>query len=820
MKVFQHLLSILIILTFFSLLNCTETPSNNPSEAPISLNIEVPFPIQDTTIYIPIDSALMINQIKWWRFSPIHKNRIWVFHYGIPLEINLESLKVYPLKSTIPYDFPNNIRKEHTFFDSLSNSFWFSDNRKNLIRYDFNQEKLFPMTGLGSISAALANKNHICFGFPYGLLLYERARDTLIHIPDLKSVNCQNINMVSDGKININNKYQLDLNTLEIIPIFTDEKFPIKTLKNDSVRLEIVPHLSYPVWKKGSESYQLPIYKVWANHLDLDGSDVWYYRNNSIGRFNIDEGHLIDYKKNKIRDLKMENVAFDKYHIWIYGKNGMHIFDKCMEEYFELRLVEKEYDLKQLIIEGDIIVRICSNQVILNDKYDLLKNLQSISIKISPLEAFNQLLRSLKLYDIEDFPKYLQNINIVYKRFGDHPDKELQKRLKNLSQGISNQIQYSERFQNSTLKFLEDSTLSCRFLVPIYQGLVKAKAKKGLIDDALIFYEKLDGQCSEGRNEVFEKNVEYLKKAKISLDSLHALAIPQDERLWSKGIILEQMLQYDWFLGNYFRDLSLANSEYQQLLNLFPESPFASQAEWKLKKYCGEQDPCGEFKGYLECIEYYKSFIKKYPKSKVLPEVYRAISQHYMYLPCVESEKIWCIKQSIDYLDSLQIYFPNYDDIQSITHKKQYLYREIEKRMWDIQLKAPKRIFTKNEPIILSATLKRKAISSMARRLPVYKTSNNFIVKVKGSKGKKKDNEDLFRQLYQTLEKEFYELTLSPGQVYSETLDITKNVRSRRNYLPGAFFLPKGKYQISVEWGGPNRNFKLRSNVVEIEIIE
>jgi hypothetical protein len=100
----------------------------------------------------------------------------------------------------------------------------------------------------------------------------------------------------------------------------------------------------------------------------------------------------------------------------------------------------------------------------------------------------------------------------------------------------------------------------------------------------------------------------------------------KDEELWQLANLFHEGLQLEFNTADEFSyDLRFPLSLLEKIVQQFPKSPLADDAEYRLIEWGDHRDCCAD----LELIPVYEAFIKKYPDSNLIPEARLDIAYEY-----------------------------------------------------------------------------------------------------------------------------------------------------------------------------------------------
>ncbi|MDH4240757.1 MAG: hypothetical protein OEW48_14450 [Phycisphaerae bacterium] len=148
-----------------------------------------------------------------------------------------------------------------------------------------------------------------------------------------------------------------------------------------------------------------------------------------------------------------------------------------------------------------------------------------------------------------------------------------------------------------------------------YFKIVKQKYSNSYFDKEYLIAEDISN---------LEKNAEELKLIQNSYQK------QSDEKLWKLGELYFHSMQRSWNTLEVGYDMSLPFSIFDELIKKYPRSQWADNAEFLIivsnEVNAGEG---GDVSSNLDYVKEYKEFIKKYPKSELIPDALLSIGQLY-----------------------------------------------------------------------------------------------------------------------------------------------------------------------------------------------
>ncbi len=284
------------------------------------------------------------------------------------------------------------------------------------------------------------------------------------------------------------------------------------------------------------------------------------------------------------------------------------------------------------------------------------------------------------------------------------------------------------------------------------------------------------------------------------LDSLEQSALPEDERLWHKGLAVQLFCTKAFVFTNEAScyDTGLADSMYRELVLRFPKSARADDADYRLivNNLCYEGEDGSD---HPEEVAAWKKFLKKYPDSK-----WRPFALGSMAWALDRSEK--ALREGLRLYAEAERLRPDLFDENNPEGRFASAKAEFQKQLDRLDLKFSvylKKNKTKvGDPVELIFELKNTSAEMKKRYGVLDPNLPNFAVEV--------ISEDFLAKCIKPAV--FVESTtvrfpsgnnvygnrdIPPGGVYRETWDITRLIGQYRNAIPGRYVIDQpGRYTV------------------------
>ncbi len=414
------------------------------------------------------------------------------------------------------------------------------------------------------------------------------------------------------------------------------------------------------------------------------------------------------------------------------------------------------------------------------------------------LESLFRMSDSLLLDKGDDFASFYSKWQLIDEKFGDASDQGLQSALMREANFLYTRVIDDKLFRASAKEYLATNEMDCTYRTLVAKGIIEGEAIEGNIKESIRHFETLKASCTDAIDEHLAYNMQYVLDADVSLDSLERLHISEDEYLWSKAQVIEQMLEFDWSYGMYYNDFELMYQVYQELLDYYPDSYFADEAEWKLNTACNAAEVYDDFVGSQDCIAYYKSFLQRYPRTNLQADVYYALVQHYRHLESREEDRAWNLLKAIEFANTLVDYYTDFAAEHRISELLVDMIQLLDNEMWELKVETDKTVYTVGEPIDLNVEIMRKETSTKTKTLNAHINHANFGIYVHKVGGSYSEDQQFFEPNTQVIDWTTEAVLLSAGDNYQETIDLSNCVKFNNNKNTGGFQLPVGTYEITI----------------------
>jgi len=338
-------------------------------------------------------------------------------------------------------------------------------------------------------------------------------------------------------------------------------------------------------------------------------------------------------------------------------------------------------------------------------------------------------------------------------------------------------------------------------------GLICGYSLNGNPQKALEYYTRLKtlNDKSIFLEFVAERDLARMEKAKVQLESMKLSNITEAERLFRLGKIYYEMFKLSWNYGKVGINTEFPFKYYMEVLDKYPESEWADNAEYEMLIYhlmCSMEG--GDTGSNLRYIEKFNDFLTKYPETDLVLLIKCNISSLY-YSLMKGADKGCMLPEDLGYLtkaDSIMKQIPDsYTEYEYIDYLRNGIKESLSKYSWKFEMKLDSTTFSKGEKINISFSLENHNDTPKQISLKTEKGLPNFGVYIK--KKRYEYSKDYRKAAPFVEDRDIKDITehkylIGVDKKYSEDWDITQKIQVDRNKVVGHFeLLESGFYSIT-----------------------
>ncbi len=464
------------------------------------------------------------------------------------------------------------------------------------------------------------------------------------------------------------------------------------------------------------------IKKVPLNAVTLDNDKNLWFFGKGVVKFSTRERKIFDRRKTHFTGLKVKDCG--NYMCFI-GYGVFARFNKVSRE------IEKfEYD-------GS-----CKDYIVDNNCFWILFKDGIVRLKKTRNDAFFKTKSNIRkarigtLFNEEDIIERIKKANEMILSFQkEKRSKWVNKNGYTLKCAFRTykpkDIKRIQAFLNEEKKPLEKEVG--------YYILATSSLTLGYPSLSLQYYDKFRTEFPNSKflDFITEEDIKRIKATDSTMQEIKSKNLSKDEELWELGNLFFEASKVSWNRGEVLPNTDYPFSLFDELIEKYPSSNWADNAEMKMLLYFeGGIHEGGNIT--LSCIDKYKSFIEKYPNSELLPVAKLEIGDHYfdfVWGSIYEHYKRMELSEIKEYVNKAKFW---YEDIISnypgneYSEKAKSKLKEIEdfleESSWSLQLTMKDTSFLIDD--IIAIDLELQNLGKRDKTIKVRKDLPNFVVSV------------------------------------------------------------------------------------------
>jgi len=767
-----------------------------------------------------LDSIL----IQSFMFSPLEVNHLYVFSYnGETYDLNLETEQWINLKSRWG-KYSSELRSEFFYHDPFfPNNLWIANFRQGLIAYNNSKEIFAEFPLIKPVSTIEFTEKHIWIGTWKGLYKYDRVSQSMHLVDKVAEIYIHFVTPNADGTITINNEFRYEDKTNALEKLSGQSRIYPVTIPYPELHVKNIDNQEIIISKP--DTTQLITFPYAFQDIVIYEPDAMWIPTNELhhGLLRVDRKKYLIDTFNIGWEFRTVHTSVDSKYFWVGNSLEALAINKSNGEVLAWHLPEHsretiDYQDSKYLYSRD------GPSIIIRPKNSVLAESIPLNQLIQEEKRYIKLLDSTRV-------SWEENIRILYKHykqikneFATSGNSRILQGIEQIRNSIAGRIPYyAQPFDYSLITFL-DSIDEPDIRGAVAAKLIIASAQKGMMETAVGIDTTHIEAITDRDVQYYQGSVRKIHESKRSLDSLNAIPMDKDERLWKTANVYYNLFgQIGPFTEASSVRMDYAFTYLNKLLTQFPESTLADNAEYMMITHEEEGSHEGGDTDYNpEAIKQYNRFLKKYPASELIPNVYlKFISLHYDYgVDYYEKEKYLLIAKG--YVDQFYAEFPNHPLRKEVEYFETYINYDLPNFGWNLNITLNDTPCKLNSPILIRYTLTNQ--STEAKTISVYKQKDkysSFFLNISPIY----DQEVYGRKLVEftthpeQMQSIKQDTIIQPGQVFSETTDITKWVDHDSYGQQGYYrILHPGKYELWALFKLESRS--VPSNKIKIEIIE
>ncbi|MEP2025945.1 MAG: hypothetical protein ABJH98_14450 [Reichenbachiella sp.] len=781
---------------FTFILICCSPKSN--SEEKEKLASRLTFIAEDIDVVLYQNDTIEIDDFT---FAPFGSALIWTFSTNSDsYELNLKDSTWSNLNRRFG-KYSYGLKRNSIFVDPFTQFIWICNFRKGIYVYDPQSDLNYEYSSIRPVSTVKFSKTHIFIGTWDGLFTINRK--TMNTARGLSEVHIRNIQILSKNILSINEKYEYN---------FEDDKILSTNFEKEILQSRSINGIEITQYK--TTDYQSPniyiqkddkvkpifIYPFDINNVIAENDMIWIL-NGSLSKgliqYDIKNDSLNTIKKKGQRQrFQMEN---GNEHIWFWRGLNIFILNK---KTFELKILSPPVvdNIRQICILDDKVFLNTRHIIQVFRKDYLIQLSEDTKDRINSENAFIAYADSLGFYRKNNsFKKAYEIYELAKNEFETSANNDIIDRIKGMKSQLTT-TRYNMQEILNLMDYMRDSVDDDEILSSFYLNSITQLNYQGNVEVALRLDTILQSKFPETRIIYHETKMKKTKEAYDRLQNIKTEEVSEDERLWKVGNIYFQLFR---FVGRDTEasstDMTYPFSYYDSLLNIYPNSLFADDAEFTMLQYTENGSHEGGDNSYNPiAIKLYEDFLIKYPSTNLYPNI--LFEQVKLRRDNYSDNFIVQIQEALNYLDTLQQKYPEFYSEKNAENERKDFSDLLRKNLWDISITSNKKRYQLGEDIKIFFNLintgtsdktfsisKNANIPSFGLRvewypLNPYDPSHKYIETEKHPNG--------VRIQYQ-------DTVINQNSSYTEEWVITKSAREAFRGSPGYFrFTEEGKYKL------------------------
>jgi len=664
-----------------------------------------------------------------------------------------------------------------------------------------------------AISIIKPSEERVWIGTSKNLYFYDRENKQIFKSKFSKNIWIKNIRKENDNLI-INNIYAYNLSNNSITKIneVFNYKFPKHSefLEYDNIFFfKDYDNMKSIFLGEGNEPYIFN-YGISYWFMIVENYKVYFSKNGNLA--------ILDLKKRKLETIKIGslfNLYNDKKVIWFFDKFGLGKIDKAS---YKIEKSNFSFPIIRSFLANDEYVWIGTDNLVVQIEKSHLEKV------LKPKEQVEQNERIIEA-KIKEFESSKDPIEIANAYFEIKNITDSKKIIKSLELRFIYSFVIRDSSDIKRFEEILEKSDNPKMKEAVCFGLICGYSLNGDPQKALEHHTKLFylNSTSLFLEYVSEKDLTRLEKAAKKLKSLEIKETAEAEKLYNLGKIYYEMFLLSWNYGEVGINTEFPYKFYKELLDKYPESKWADNAEYEMLRYhqiCSQEG--GDMGSNLRYIEKYYEFLSRYPDTDLELLVKCNISSLY-YSLMRGAGKGSLLPIDIEYLakaDSLLKQIPeNYTEYDHIDYLRNGITEDFAKYKWKFKMQLESTTFTQEDNIHISFSIKNRNDTPQQITLKMENGIPNFGIYIN-----KKRFDNKYRVKVPFIEdreiNDLEEITylVDVDEIYTEDWDITQKIKINHNKAIGHYeFLEKGLYQIK-GYFVLERNMTLLTDPVIIKI--
>jgi len=552
------------------------------------------------------DTLIRQNAVKMC-FSPFSNNKIWIntANYSI-WELDLKNISFRKIDNRLNGFFSDGSNSPFLFYDKYDSVFWLKS--PWFMKYDDKNGKLDVIREVYAFTSSplLITPQNIFFERNDTVFSFNKSTNLAVPVKQLIDKRIKAISIPDDSTLLLDDKLLYNVYTGTI---FKPTNIPVKQeITKDSVE--------WRVNNKHAIERNTNTGKEVSHFFRFPFSDSGY------SRFIVKNGYLWFNPQPYVLRLADDSV-------------------------FTYRELSKD-SVINILVDECFLYRLTGKSLV-------IYTLKDVQAKMKPFDTRRFDIETTGYLQTLDQLSHRRDTSILMVQNTIAEAKSLFKGCSNVEalaalQGFENQHYYclNPDFPNGLVNYAKNTAIPYEYRLSCFNGLLRNAALKGQFKKVVEYYDDLSPMFKppDGNIDYTLLEINKLKTYIFRIDSLNNAGMTEDSCEYYKAVILYDICMTYWFESGNMLDFSLYKSALLRFIKEYPSSRFVDNAEFKYKQIYWMvwfDEGCPDEEHAWGIINSYRSLLKKYPDSEIIPEIEYEI----LYI------EFWCTKISDKKMDKL-----------------------------------------------------------------------------------------------------------------------------------------------------------------------
>lgn len=780
-----------VIFFFLSIqIDCNQPASLIPGDLPfISLDIE-------NQIKFKSDSMFVTSFI----ISPIEKDHLWVFGNSW-YDLDLKSGKWSSLLKILDH-YALGLRPENVHLDTIQpNLVWITNFHEGICLLNSDTRTFISLGKTDPIEAIGFTAKEAWIGTWKGLYRFDRSSSKLELVNECGSLYITSIEIQKDQSLILNHQFKFNPQSRSVIEI--NQPQPRGNQLVLYPNMEVSQNNSNDIWiiREGSVILSKDFSIYWP-HILFEKEDIW------IPSQELRDGIThIDVASGKIDTIPMtyqffiETTSSDRDFLWMTNPDEIlsvekqtgqaHVFFNPEVSKFNFLMSDNRY-----VYYSD------GSGITIANKKKFISSSKPEEEATKEWKSFTSLQDSLQIRSLHSIKDINSANKILEQRFKNSQSRRIYNLIQQQIGYALSSLLYVYPSMDTTIFLLADSITDSQFQLNIYKAHIHYFALNGKLDAAVAFAEMHPEVLKDSTEQYFNEIFTAIRHCRDTIKIINRTIQQEDIRLWYYAQVYQKLMNS---IGLPSEDSSTDHlfpySFLQQLLEKYPQSPLADNAEWLMSHTEENQShEGGDTEMNRHFIEDCERIIRKYPNSEILPEIYQSIAELYngIYEPDMDQKKI--LFTAASYIQKIKKEYPEYAKKREVIALDESIQQSIEYASWELKVTSDRTMYYSDDPVYITYQLTNENEHPLPISLFQDSILANFIIVVTY-----KESETEYQYQYvqeisnlKSIHETHQDSIILPTHSYIEVKNIKESARTDYYYRQSHFnFDRPGVYSIT-----------------------